>query len=213
MAESPLLILLATTSRGKQREIRQMAGDGPWAWRGLDAFEDVERVVEDGRTFAENARIKALAYAAATGLLTLADDSGLEVDALDGAPGVHSARFAGETASDGQRNQKLIELLRDVPAAGRTARFRCAMALARPGAVLIETEGAVEGRIVDEPRGENGFGYDPHFLLPELGQTMAELTSEAKNACSHRGQALRAMLEQIRRRGGPFRRGIQGLRD
>jgi XTP/dITP diphosphohydrolase len=190
-------ILIATNNPGKVREIRQLTAGHPWVWRGLDEFPGVPPVVEDAYTFAGNARKKALHYAAATGLLTLADDSGLEVDALDGAPGVHSARYAGEPKNDANNNAKLIVNLRYVPRASRTARFRCTMALARPSAVLAETQGAVEGLIIDAPRGENGFGYDPHFLVPHLGKTMAELPADQKNSLSHRGQALRAMLERI----------------
>lgn len=190
-------ILIATNNPGKVREIRQLTADHPWTWRGLDEFPDVPSAIEDAETFAGNARKKALHYAAATGLLTLADDSGLEVDALGGAPGVHSARYAGCPKSDANNNRKLIENLRDVKPSDRSARFRCSMALARGDAVLAETDGAVEGRIIDTPRGENGFGYDPHFLVPRLGKTMAELPAEQKNALSHRGKALRAMLAKL----------------
>jgi len=190
-------ILLATHNTGKIREIRQLAGHPAWRWHGLDDFPDVPEAIEDADTFAENARRKALHYAAATGLLTLADDSGLEVDALEGAPGVRSARFAGMPRDDAANNRKLVAALAGVPLERRTARFHCAMALAGRGEVLAETRGSVEGRILDVPRGSNGFGYDPHFLLPALGRTMAELPSQEKNALSHRGQALRAMLPQI----------------
>ena len=190
-------ILIATGNPGKVREIRQLTADHPWNWRSLEDFPGIPDVVEDADTFAGNACKKALHYAAATGLLTLADDSGLEVDAIGGAPGVHSARYAGQPKSDAANNRKLIANLANIPAPARTARFRCAMALARPGAVLLETSGAVEGQIIDTPRGQNGFGYDPHFLVPHLGKTMAELPSEQKNALSHRGHALRAMLEKM----------------
>lgn len=190
-------ILLATKNAGKLREIRQLTQDVPHRWHGLDEFPHVPEAPEEGRTFAENAAGKALYYAAATGLLTLADDSGLEVDFLDGAPGVDSAYYAGQPRSDAANNRKLVAALRDVPSERRTARFRCAMALAQPGQVLAETNGAVEGLIIDEPRGENGFGYDPHFVLPERGRTLAELTADEKNAISHRGRALRAMLEEL----------------
>ena len=190
-------ILLATHNAGKVREIRQMTSDTDFRWRGLDDFPDVPPAIESESTFAGNARLKAQHYAAATGLPTLADDSGLEVDCLDGAPGVHSARYAGEPKSDAANNRKLIESLRGVPLKSRTARFRCAVALVRDGEVLAEADGSVEGLIQDEPRGDNGFGYDPHFLIPTRGKTMAELPAEEKNAISHRGQALRAILPKI----------------
>lgn len=190
-------VLIATRNPGKLREIRQIAAATPLTWHGLDKFPDVPDAIENGSSFAENARLKALHYAAATGLCTLADDSGLAVDVLDGAPGVHSARYAGSPRDDAANNRKLIRALADVPQQRRSACFRCAMALARNGEVVLETEGRVEGLICDEPRGENGFGYDPHFLIPELGRTVAELPPEQKNARSHRGQALRAMLTQI----------------
>jgi XTP/dITP diphosphohydrolase len=192
-------VLLATRNAGKLREIRQMARLPTVDWHGLDEFGDVPEPAETGATFAENARLKALYYERHTGLCTLADDSGLEVDALGGAPGVLSARFAGWPRDDGANNRKLIALLAGVPLDRRTARFRCALALARGGRIVLESAGVFEGLICDEPRGTNGFGYDPHFLVPELGRTAAELPPEEKNARSHRGQALRGMLEQIGR--------------
>ena len=190
-------ILLATRNAGKIREIRQMTTTGDWVWHGLEAFPDVPAAVEDGATFAENARHKALHYAQATGLYTLADDSGLEVDCLGGEPGVHSARYAGTPRDDTANNRKLVAALAGVPLERRTARFRCALALARSDELLIETEGVVAGLIIDEPRGDNGFGYDPHFLIPALGRTTAELPPAEKNALSHRGQALRDMLPRM----------------
>jgi XTP/dITP diphosphohydrolase len=190
-------ILLATHNAGKVREIQQLAARRGWQWRGLDDLSGVPEAVEDAETFAENARRKALHYAAATGLPTLADDSGLEVDRLGGAPGVRSARFAGTPRDDAANNRKLVAALAGVPLEQRTARFRCALVLAGSEGILAETHGMVAGLILDEPRGSNGFGYDPHFLIPSLGQTMAELPSTEKNAISHRGQALRAMLPKI----------------
>ena len=192
-------ILLATKNAGKLRELREIAGDLPVAWRGLADFPDLPYADECGATFTENARLKALHYARFTGLATLADDSGLEVDALTGVPGVHSARYAGTPRDDRANNRKLVQALAGVPLARRTARFRCALAFVRGGQVVVETQGAFEGLIIDEPRGENGFGYDPHFLVPDLGQTVAELPAELKNARSHRGQALREMLAELRR--------------
>lgn len=190
-------VLLATSNAGKVREIRQIAAGTPLVWHSLAEYGGVPAVEETGATFAENARLKALHYAAATGLDTLADDSGLEVDALDGAPGVHSARYAGTPRDDAANNRKLVAALADVPPERRTARFRCAMAFARGGRLVLETDGRVEGLIVDVARGANGFGYDPHFLLPDLHRTAAELSADVKNARSHRGQALRHMLAQI----------------
>jgi XTP/dITP diphosphohydrolase len=192
-----LPVLVATRNPGKLREIREIAAGLPLAWRGLHEFSDLTDVEETGSTFAENARLKALHYERRTGLPTLADDSGLIVDALNGAPGVHSARFAGTPRDDAANNRKLVALLASMPPAQRTARFRCAMAFARGGRVVLESEGTFEGLIVDEPRGTNGFGYDPHFLVPGLGLTAAELPPADKNARSHRGQALRSMLRQV----------------
>jgi len=190
-------VLLATRNAGKLRELREIVAGTPLRWLGLNEFPAMRDAVEEGASFAENARAKALHYAAATGLYTLADDSGLEVDMLGGAPGVHSARYAGWPREDAANNRKLLAALGGAPPARRTARFRCAMAFARPGAILCESEGTVEGIIIDVPRGENGFGYDPLFLIPALDRTMAELPAEHKHALSHRGRALRAMLPQI----------------
>lgn len=190
-------LLLATGNAGKVREIRELTAQTPLRWLGLHDFPHVPEPDETGATFAQNARLKALYYAAATGRVTLADDSGLEVECLNGTPGVHSARYAGEPRDDRANNRKLIEALSGIAPEQRTARFQCVMAFAVGTNVVAEASGFVEGRIVDEPRGENGFGYDPHFFLPELRKTMAELPPAEKNALSHRGQALRAMLPQI----------------
>jgi XTP/dITP diphosphohydrolase len=190
-------LLLATRNPGKLRELQEIAAGSPLVWRGLDEFPGVPEAVEDGPTFAENARRKALHYAAATGLPTLADDSGLEVDALGGAPGVLSARYAGVEQDDAANVRKLLAALAGVPAERRTARFRCSMAFVRAGEVLRESAGVIEGRIAAAPRGTGGFGYDPIFLVPALGKTAAELDPQQKHAISHRGQALRAMLPQI----------------
>jgi XTP/dITP diphosphohydrolase len=159
--------------------------------------------VEDGETFADNARIKAVYYAKVAGRWCLADDSGLQVDALGGEPGVRSARYAGVGGTRGQRdeanNRKLLGALESVPDEKRTGRFVCAMCLADPGGrVVAETLGTVEGVIGREPRGENGFGYDPLFRLPHLGCTSAELPPEQKNALSHRGEAARRMADRLR---------------
>ena len=192
----PRQVLLATRSAGKLRELRAMSPPG-CVWRGLDEFADVPDAVEDGETFLDNATRKALHYAAHTGLPTLADDSGLEVDALGGEPGVRSARFAGEPRDDAANNRLLVARLRGVPREARGARFRFALVLAVGARVLTSSEGVLEGEIVDEPRGDRGFGYDPHFWLPDRGRTLAELDAAEKNAISHRGRALRAMLPRI----------------
>lgn len=190
-------LLLATKSAGKIAELRRMTQDSVDEWIGLDQFPAIAESPETGETFSANAREKALYYSAATGLPALADDSGLEVDALGGAPGVHSAYYAGHPRDDARNNQKLVADLRGVPDARRGARFVCAMALAAGGRILLESRGTVEGRIIDTPRGVNGFGYDPHFLILERGLTTAELSPDEKSAISHRGNALRAMLEQL----------------
>ncbi len=186
-------LVLATRNDGKLREMRQLTAGLPFVWRGLDDFPAVPEAVEDAETFVGNATRKALHYAEATGLAALADDSGLEVDALGGAPGVHSARFAGASRDDAANNRKLISALAGTRIAERTARFCCAMVLARGGEVLHVATGVLHGLILDEARGENGFGYDPHFFVPALGRRTAELAADQKNAISHRGRALRGV--------------------
>jgi XTP/dITP diphosphohydrolase len=185
-------LLLGTTNRGKQREFLELLSD----WSGEIVLpQDLGLaldVAETGATFAEIAAQKARIYARAAGLPALADDSGLEVDALGGAPGIHTARYAGPGASDEDRYRKLLAELGDAPPEERTARFRCAVAVAHPDGAVGIAEGTCEGRIVFEPRGEHGFGYDPVFLLPERQQTMAELPARVKNQISHRARALRA---------------------
>ena len=195
-------LLIATNNPGKIREYQELLADLPLeltspAQEGLDI-----EVAETGESFAENARLKAIAYAKASGLLTLADDSGLEVDALGGEPGIRSARYAGEGASDEERYQLLLERLEDVPWEERTARFRCVIAVATPDREVYTAEGSCEGIIAFEPEGEHGFGYDPIFYLPEYGKTMAELPPEVKNKISHRAKAAqktREFLAQISR--------------
>jgi XTP/dITP diphosphohydrolase len=189
-------ILVATTNPGKVRELRALLG-GQVEWKILE-------VQEDGATFAENARKKALGYAQATGLWTLADDSGLVVDALGGAPGVNSARFSGDRPKGADRKlldrrnmEKLLSLLQGVPREKRTARFVCCLCLADPAGVLLETRGTLEGIIAVEPAGTGGFGYDPVFLVPPLGKTVAQLGEEEKNAISHRGNAMRALKPRL----------------
>ncbi|MBN2130439.1 MAG: XTP/dITP diphosphatase [Sedimentisphaerales bacterium] len=195
-------ILVATTNPGKVRELGAML-EADVQWRSLGDFPGVGEVVEDGATFAENARKKATEYARATGLWTLADDSGLVVDALDGAPGVKSARFSGERPAGEDRSlldhrnmAKVLELLQGGPREKRTARFVCCLCLASPEKVLLETEGTVEGVIAEREIGANGFGYDAIFFVPHLGKTAAQLTAEEKNAISHRGNAI-ANLQRL----------------
>lgn len=182
-------LLLATTNNHKLEEYRAIFSDLPFHVLSLhDIHLDLD-VEETGTTFAENAELKALTYARASGMLTLADDSGLEIDALGGAPGIHSARFAGRETSYEERFRLLLEQLKDLPMQQRTARFRCAITLAEPSGYYHTVEGILEGFIADAPRGRYGFGYDPIFFIPEFGKTSAELTPEQKNRISHRGQA------------------------
>ncbi len=181
--------MLATNNKGKIREYRELLSGCGFelvtpAGRGIDIA-----IAETGETFGENAAIKARAFAAASGLPALADDSGLEVDALDGAPGVLSARYAGEGASDTERNALLLENLRHVPLPRRTARFRCVIAIAEPSGGIHLTDGVIEGLISLAPRGTSGFGYDPIFYLPERHLTIAELEPAEKNRISHRAAA------------------------
>jgi XTP/dITP diphosphohydrolase len=196
---APATLLVATANPGKLREIQQILGGLPIALKTLADFPGIEPPSEDAPTFEGNALKKAQHYARRTGLWTLADDSGLEVDALGGAPGVRSARYAGEDADDAANNAKLVAALAGVPAERRTARFRCAAVVSDGARILASAEGAVEGVIIDAPRGRNGFGYDPHFLLPQRGVTTAELPPAEKNRISHRGQAMRQIGEQLRR--------------
>ncbi|MBI2872677.1 MAG: XTP/dITP diphosphatase [Chloroflexi bacterium] len=184
-------LLIATTNPGKVAEYRLLLGELPYVLVTPAEVGVKLEVEERGATFEENAVAKALTFAQASGLLTLADDSGLEVDALGGAPGVRSARYAGPGATDGDRVQALLEALEGVPQERRTARFRCVIALAWPDGRVETCEGKVEGMVALEPAGENGFGYDPIFYLPERGVTIAHLNSEEKNAISHRGAAAR----------------------
>ena len=186
-------LLVATTNRGKLREVAEMLNDFPVSLLSLADFPPVPAPEENRETFEGNADLKALYYASACDCWTLADDSGLEVDALHGAPGVHSAYYAGEPRSDAANNAKLIHELQGTPLERRTARFRCALVLARPGIVLLTASGIVEGVILDEPRGSNGFGYDPHFLISAVNRTAAELAPDEKNRVSHRGHALTSL--------------------
>lgn len=182
-------LLIATHNRGKVQEYREILGDLPFELITLDDAEITEDVDETGATFEENARLKADAYSQQSGLLTIADDSGLEVDALGGEPGVYSKRYAGEGKSDADRNAFLLEKLREVPQEKRAARFRCVIVIEDAQGQRWVTEGTCKGEIAFAPRGTNGFGYDPIFIVPEHGKHLAELSSEEKNRISHRGRA------------------------
>ncbi|MGH2369006.1 MAG: RdgB/HAM1 family non-canonical purine NTP pyrophosphatase [Chloroflexota bacterium] len=194
---SPTRLLLASTSAKKLAELVEVFAGLPLTLAtpqeiGLDL-----EVEETGETFAANAVLKAVAFARAAQLPALADDSGLEIDALGGEPGVRSRRYAGPQATDADRIALVLEKLRDVPDGQRTARFRCAMAVATPAGLVGTMDGTCEGEIAREPRGDHGFGYDPIFFLPERGRTMAELSSAEKHAISHRGRAAQAARRLI----------------
>ena len=191
-------LLLATTNVYKLEEYRAIFSDLPYRLLSPRDIQLDMEVEETGATFAENAELKVHAYARASGLLTLADDSGLEIDALGGAPGVFSARFAGRETSYQERFRLILEQLKGLPVGQRGARFRCAIALAEPSSYIRVVEGVIEGVIADAPRGEHGFGYDPIFLVPEIGKTTAELEASDKHLISHRGRAAqfaRVLLE------------------
>ena len=190
-------LVLATRNRGKIAEIRELLEGLGIELLTLEDFPDVPEVVEDGETFEANARKKAKIVAQCTGLPALADDSGLEVDALKGAPGVRSARFAGDHATYTQNNEKLLRLMKDAPWEKRTARFRCVLALAFPDGAVQTLEDTCEGRITEQPQGENGFGYDPLFFFPDLGKTFARISRSEKGKISHRGRALRRLKKAL----------------
>jgi XTP/dITP diphosphohydrolase len=193
-------LLLASQNPGKLAEMRLLAAGLPFHVIGPREIGIDDAPDETGRSFLENARIKALAYARRSGCLTVADDSGLSVEALGGAPGLFSSRFGGEGASDAARNALLVARLAGVPAEKRGARFTSAVAVARGDDVLFEVEQSVDGLIADAPRGENGFGYDPLFFYPPFGRTFGEVPRAQKDAVSHRGKAfarLRGFLESL----------------
>lgn len=199
--EKPRLVL-ATHNAHKVTEMRALLGGLPVEVLGLDAFPGAPEPEETGETFAENARIKAVAAAQFSGRFAIADDSGISIDSLGGRPGVYSARWAGPGSGAKEWIQKTLTELSGVPDEKRTARYVCALALAAPdGSIVAETEGTFEGRIGHEPRGAGGFGYDPIFLVAgdAQGRTAAELTPDEKNALSHRGVAARALLPHLRR--------------
>ena len=191
-------LLIATTNRHKLEELRAIFSNLPYQLFSLSDVQIDFDVEETGTTFQANSELKALTYARASGKLSLADDSGLEIDALGGVPGVYSARFAGVDTPYEERFRLLYERLRDIPPEQRTARFRCVMTIAEPSGYYQSVEGTLEGRIADAPCGTHGFGYDPIFFVPEYGMTCAELAPEVKNRISHRAQAAqraRVLLE------------------
>ena len=192
-------LLVATNNKGKVRELSQLLSDFPLRLRLLDEFPDIDEAEETGETFAENATIKALHYSTRGGLLTLSDDSGLVVDALGGAPGVRSARYAGREATYAERMSKLIGELDATGDAERRARFVCVIAVADPSSDTLYTfEGACEGRIARAPRGTGGFGYDPLFIPDGHDRTFGELPSEVKHTLSHRARALALAAQHLR---------------
>lgn len=196
-------ILLATQNPGKVKELQELLADEEIEVLSLLDLEDWEEIEETGLTFAENAAQKAREACKRTGIITLADDSGLEVDALNGAPGVYSARFAGEAKDDEANIDKLLQLLEKVPDEERTGRFRCVLTVATPDGEEYMTEGTVEGKIIRQRRGKGGFGYDPVFFVPDFGRTMAELSLGQKNKLSHRAQAFRKavlILQDLKQR-------------
>lgn len=191
-------IIFATGNEHKMEEIRMILADCGLEILSMKEAGITADIEENGTTFEENALLKAKGIAALCHDIVLADDSGLEIDALNKEPGVYSARYMGETTSYHLKNANLIERLNGVPDEKRTARFVCAVAAVLPDGRVLETKGCVEGRIGYEERGENGFGYDPIFVLPEYGRTTAELSPEEKNGLSHRGKALRLMREKLK---------------
>ncbi len=196
-------LLIATRNRGKIVEMRSLLGAALEKSVEVVTVQDMPNVAaprEDGKTFSENARIKALHYAGALKVLCVADDSGLVVDALGGKPGVLSARYAGPDASDEQTNALVLEDLKPYPRPWNAA-FVCAAVAALPGRVVVETAGRVGGEIIPEPRGNGGFGYDPIFFVEGTGKTMAELETAEKNRISHRGQAMRLLVDELRKSG------------
>lgn len=194
----PRPLLIATRNRHKTGEIAALLG-GTFRIEDLAVHPEIPEVEETGTTFAENAALKAVTVSRYAGGLALADDSGLEVDALGGAPGVRSARFAGEKATDLENLLLLLQKLQGEPR--RTARFRCVIAIACDGKLVTTFDGACEGRIIDAPRGKDGFGYDPVFVPEGLEQTFAELPGEVKNGMSHRGKAMALAIEWLRQGG------------
>ena len=188
-------LLLATRNKGKIREQVEVMSESGIEVVGLDAWPDLESPEEPGPSFIDNAVVKALYYHRATGLPAVGEDSGLEVDALDKAPGIYSARWMGEDTSYAVKNQRLLEKLKDLPSEKRTARYVCAVALAERDEIIFRVVETIEGLIAEHPKGQGGFGYDPVFYYPPFDKTLAEAKSEEKNRVSHRGKAMARLSE------------------
>ena len=192
-------LILATSNKDKAREIAEILSDTPFVVSTMKEEGFDPDIVEDGKTFEENALIKARAvHALAQNAYVMADDSGLCIDALDGAPGIYSARFCGEDSTYPEKFAKIFEMLKDVPEEERTAKFVCSIAVVRPDGTEFTVRGEVCGVLHEKPVGDGGFGYDPIFYVPEFGMTTAQMTKEQKNSISHRGKASRAMAERLR---------------
>lgn len=190
-------IVFATRNKGKVKEINSMLAGTDINLVSLNEYEGIPEIIEDGKSFLENALKKARTVSELTGETVLADDSGLTVDILNGEPGIYSSRYAGDAATDEENNVKLLHNLKDIPAEKRTASFHCVLVLYRKDGSFDSFEGRWQGRIIDERRGSNGFGYDPIFWVPELKKTAAELPPEIKNKASHRGQALAKLKSSL----------------
>lgn len=206
MRSRKTILLLATSNRGKAAEIQNALRGLPITVLSLAGAGIRDACPEKGATFLENARGKSRFYSRRTGYLTLAEDSGLEIEALGGAPGAYSARFSGKHATDEKNIRKVLRLMTNVPAAGRRARFVCCMVLSMGGRIIKTMSGQVQGRIAFDKKGVGGFGYDPIFYYKPLGKTFAELAPEKKNAVSHRGRALKKMVAFLKNRSYPFTR-------
>ncbi len=192
-------LILATSNKDKAREIAEILSDTPFVVTTMKEEGYDPDIVEDGKTFEENALIKArTVHALAEGAYVMADDSGLCIDALDGAPGIYSARFCGENSTYPEKFAKLFEMLKDVPEEKRTAKFVCSIAVVRPDGSEFTVRGEICGVLHEKPMGDGGFGYDPIFYVPEFGMTTAQMTKEQKNSISHRGKASRAMAEKLK---------------
>ena len=192
-------LILASSNKDKAREIAEILSDTPFVVTTMKEEGFDPDIVEDGKTFEENALIKArTVHALAKGAYVMADDSGLCIDALDGAPGIYSARFCGEDSTYPEKFAKIFEMLKDVPEEKRTAKFVCSIAVVRPDGSEFTVRGEVCGVLHEKPMGDGGFGYDPIFYVPEFGMTTAQMTKEQKNAISHRGNALRAMADKLK---------------
>jgi XTP/dITP diphosphohydrolase len=190
-------LLVATTNPNKVKEIRCVLDGADVELITLEGWPDLVAPEETGRTFEDNARLKATYYARATGQVTVAEDSGIEIDALGGVPGVESARYAGEETSYPEKFARLYAALDRTGTRDSAARFVCALAMASPDAILFEARGVIEGRVAHEPAGSGGFGYDPFFFYPPYGRTLGQVTPEEKLAVSHRGQAFRKLREYL----------------